>query len=342
MESKLNPGVVDRLFVLGLQGSPRKKGNTHDLLSAFMDRVAGLGAKTMVIPITECNIRPCIGCEACSQTGFCFIQDDMSQYIYKLLRMADVIVMATPMYFYNTPAQLKTLIDRSQAFWVRKYYHGLSDPKHTFRIGLLLAQGATKGKNLFDGVRLTAKYFFDAVGATLVDALTYRRIEHSGDIKNHPTLINDIDTMVTQFITPLISRKRFIFTSDHDGILSQIATAFTLYHAGKYIEAISTATEPKSELNPMILSIMAEKKIDMRLLTCQDTSTVISKNLTNQFISLGNSNYISSIKHPNTMGWLFNDQADFSLEILRTIRDEIERQVLSLAESFKQTNMMSE
>ena len=90
------------MFVLGLQGSPRKKGNTRFLLSSFMAEAEKLGARTHVIEVTKKNIDPCIGCGYCEKNGYCVNQkDDMMPEIYPLFREADVIVVASPIYFYN-------------------------------------------------------------------------------------------------------------------------------------------------------------------------------------------------------------------------------------------------
>lgn len=105
------------MLVLGLQGSPRKKGNTNKLLAAFMDEAERLGANTITINISKNRILPCDGTRFCEKKGFCHIDDDMTGEIYSLLRRARLIIMATPVFFYSVPAQLKALIDRSQALW---------------------------------------------------------------------------------------------------------------------------------------------------------------------------------------------------------------------------------
>ncbi len=181
------------MFVLGLQGSPRKKGNTNFLLSSFMSEVQTRGAETQIINVCEKNIKPCIGCGNCEKKGFCSIKDDdMTNEIFALLRRADVVVIATPIYFYNATAQMKLLIDRTQTLWARKYKLGLTDPGRPDRKGILLSVGATKGKNLFEGMILTAKYFFDAIGADYFGDLKYWRIEDFGDMKKHETVLHDI------------------------------------------------------------------------------------------------------------------------------------------------------
>ena len=106
--------------------------------------------------------------------GFCPIDDDVRDEIYPLLRQAEVVVIATPIFFYNMTAQLKAVIDRCQTFWARKYKLKLKDPGANMRRGFLLAVGATRGKNLFEGLNLTTQYFFDAIGAQFEGSLTYR------------------------------------------------------------------------------------------------------------------------------------------------------------------------
>ena len=149
------------MLVLGLQGSPRKKGNTNYLLSAFMEAVGKRGVQTHIVDVTQKNIEPCKEYVVCEKKGFCPINDDVKDEIYPLMRRAEVVVIATPIFFYNMTAQLKAVIDRCQTFWARKYKLKLKDPGASMRRGFLLAVGAsTKGKNLFDGLHLTARVLF--------------------------------------------------------------------------------------------------------------------------------------------------------------------------------------
>ncbi len=180
------------MLALGLQGSPRKNGNTSFLLSAFMNELEKLGAQIKIIETNKKEIMPCIECSVCEEEGLCPLDDDMNSEIYSLLRKADIIVIATPIFFYSAPAQLKALIDRSQALWARRYKLKLNDPKQKCRRGFLLAIGATRGKKLFEGLTLTIKYFLDAVGASFEGSLTYRSIENPGDMQKHPSVLNDV------------------------------------------------------------------------------------------------------------------------------------------------------
>ena len=179
------------MLVLGLQGSPRKKGNTSYLLKTFMDEVSRLGVKTLTIDVPRKNIVPCNELVVCEKKGFCPIDDDMAHEIYPLLREADIIVAASPVFFYHVSAQLKALIDRCQTLWARKYCLKLEDPARNYRRGILLAAGATKGKKLFDGTLLSIRYFFDVLDMELWRSLLYRSLDFEGDILKHPDYLKD-------------------------------------------------------------------------------------------------------------------------------------------------------
>ncbi|BDF05750.1 flavodoxin family protein [[Clostridium] hylemonae] len=98
--------------VLLLSASPRKGGNSDILCDEFMRGAVEAGNKAEKIFLREKNINYCTGCGTCSFLGKpCPQKDDMAKILDKLIE-ADVIVMATPVYFYTMDAQMKTLIDR--------------------------------------------------------------------------------------------------------------------------------------------------------------------------------------------------------------------------------------
>jgi multimeric flavodoxin WrbA len=153
--------------------------------------------------VAEKNILPCIGCNSCMKTGQCVIQtDDMFTEIYPLLQKADIIVAATPVFFYGPSAQLKALIDRTQTLWSRKYALKLDDPRAQTRKGFLLSVGATAGQQLFDGIKLIVKYFFDAAGASYSGDLTFRKVDHAGDLKKLPGHQAKIAESVRELLQP--------------------------------------------------------------------------------------------------------------------------------------------
>ena len=140
--------------IIVLSGSPRKGGNTELLVNSFVEG-AKVHNEVEVISIREYKVNPCIGCNACRKNNEhkCFQKDDMGR-VFEKLSDADILVIASPVYFYGISAQLKALVDR---------FH--SPERNSLKLkGLaLLLVGADTIPNLFDSIiaqyRLTLEYF---------------------------------------------------------------------------------------------------------------------------------------------------------------------------------------
>lgn len=102
-------------IVLVLSASPRKGGNSDILCDRFIQGVTEGGNRAEKIFLRDKKIGYCVGCESCLQNGGKCVQDDDMADILEKMVAADVIVLATPVYFYTMNAQLKTLIDRTVA-----------------------------------------------------------------------------------------------------------------------------------------------------------------------------------------------------------------------------------
>lgn len=101
--------------ILILSSSPRKGGNSDLLCDQFMLGAKEAGNQVEKIFLRDKEINYCLACNACKiNKGICSIKDDMAEVMDKMIA-ADVIVMATPVYFYTMDAQMKTLIDRTVA-----------------------------------------------------------------------------------------------------------------------------------------------------------------------------------------------------------------------------------
>ena len=103
--------------VLILSGSPRKGGNSDLLCDEFARGAIDAGNEVEMIRVAEKKIGYCSACYYCvTSGGVCAKKDDMAEILQKMID-ADVIVLASPVYFYSIDAQLKTLIDRTVARW---------------------------------------------------------------------------------------------------------------------------------------------------------------------------------------------------------------------------------
>ncbi len=167
------------VVILGILGSPHPHGNTAVLLDAFMKGARDAGAETVLLEITRLDISGCNACNKCQDTGDCVMMDDMTK-VYDSIERADVVVLATPLYFSGMSSQLKAVIDRGQCLWHRERKgRGLMD-KH----GYLLAVGAMENAN-FKNVLSEVRSYFIGVGISYQGEVTVPGIESEGDILTH-------------------------------------------------------------------------------------------------------------------------------------------------------------
>jgi len=318
------------MLMLGLQGSPRKKGNTNFLLSAFLQAAERRGSVTRTIQVVERNILPCKEYVVCEKKGYCPIDDDMASEIYGLLRQAEVVALATPIFFYNMTSQLKALVDRCQTFWARKYRLKLSDPLKATRRGYLLSVGATKGKNLFEGLQLTAKYFFDAIDARYEGNLVYRGIEGSKDLAGHPTVREEVEQAVEALMAPYVARKKVLFLCRRNDGRSQMAGAFAQHLAGDRLDVATGGSRPAEKLNPDMVSAMAEKKIDLAFRTPQGIEAALANGRPDAIVTMGGGEDCPVVPGALHREWDVPDPTGQPMETMRRVRDEIESRVKQL------------
>jgi len=178
--------------VLGIYGSPRKNGNSDLLLDKVLEGARSAGAEINKVYVRDLKISGCCECGGCDKTGECVIQDEMEN-IYPSLWDSQIIFLSSPIFFYGLPAQAKMLVDRSQAMWSKRMLEKPPEQRKSYDHGrgYLVAVGATKGKNLFEGIQLTAKYFFDALDKSYEGGLFFRAVEGKGNITDHPTAIQE-------------------------------------------------------------------------------------------------------------------------------------------------------
>ena len=134
--------------VLILSGSPRKGGNSDLLCDQFLKGAQEAGHEVEKIRICEKKIAPCMGCYFCqTHQDQCALKDDMPAIVDKIMQ-ADVLVLASPVYFYSINAQMKAVIDRCVRSWERihnkEFYYIMTaaeDAKHTMDTTLACFRG---------------------------------------------------------------------------------------------------------------------------------------------------------------------------------------------------------
>lgn len=101
--------------IIALQGSPNIDGSTAILVEEFARGAREAGHAVERVDVARLDVRPCTGCVACGYEGPCVQRDGMGAVRSSLLA-ADMIVLATPLYYYGMSAQLKTVVDRFCSF----------------------------------------------------------------------------------------------------------------------------------------------------------------------------------------------------------------------------------
>jgi len=183
------------MLVVGLLGSPRREGNTEMLLDQALAGAAAAGAKTEKLIICDYDVSGCIECNDCYESGTCTIGDEMD-VIYSAIERADRLILASPMFFMSLPAQAKAVVDRCQCYWALKYILKEPfprDPEAPQRYGIFLGVGGTSGEKLFDGVKKTLKYFFDAISMKPREDLyvLVRGVDDKGEISERKDYLRE-------------------------------------------------------------------------------------------------------------------------------------------------------
>ncbi|MDR1656208.1 MAG: flavodoxin family protein [Deltaproteobacteria bacterium] len=170
--------MSDLSKVLGVHFSPKRQGSSWVLLEEFGQGVREAGADFEIVSVIDAkNLQGCQECGSCNADGQCAIDDDMNIF-YRAFEGVKRLVVSTPIFFYDVPSQGKAVIDRSQAYWARRYVLGRNREGLEGAQGFLLGVGATRGKDLFMPVTLSIKYFFDALAfPKIFDTLFFRKIE---------------------------------------------------------------------------------------------------------------------------------------------------------------------
>ena len=165
--------------VLVISTSLRKNSNSDALAQAFAKGAQETGNQVEQLTLQDKTLQFCRGCLACQNTGRCVLHDDMDAIGEKMLT-ADVLVFATPVYFFEMCGQMKTLLDRTNPLYILDY---------SFRDVYLLAAAAQEEPETVEGTEHGLKGWIACFEKTrLVGTVFAGGVTDPGDMKNHPML----------------------------------------------------------------------------------------------------------------------------------------------------------
>jgi len=183
--------------IVGILGSPRKKGNTEILLDLALEEAQKNGILVSKISLRDKVIAPCNGCLKCRETGKCVIKDDMEE-VYKKMLESDGILWATPVYFWSMSSQTKIVMDRTYA---------LTFPKLQLasKIGGLIlvagSRGCVNAANVFH-MYFSYNHMFFAEAA-------WGYAQEKGAIKKNAFAMNAAKEMIHQMISLIHANLKF-------------------------------------------------------------------------------------------------------------------------------------
>ncbi len=178
--------------VLGIVGSPRKQGNTYELIKYTLDKIGSGGFDTELVQLAGKKIQPCTACNTCKEIKKCSIDDDLWELFEKMLS-ADGILIGSPVYSGTAPGLLKSLLERTS--WLT-YTTGRTFER---KIGAPIVVAARAGHNFTHAELLM---WFHAKGFYMVGS-NYWNIAfgwEKGDVINDKTAYRTLDNLVDNFI----------------------------------------------------------------------------------------------------------------------------------------------
>ena len=197
-----SPGPVR---VLCVAGSPRRGGNSDQLLDALVAGVTSAGGSAERLVAADAGAHTCRGCNACSQTGECVVRDGMDA-VYAAVDAADAIVVSTPVYFATVPAVLKTIYDRFQPYWARRYVLGqpVREPR---RPGALLIVGGG-GDPFGTGCAITpTKSVMNVLGVSVETVFECVGPDSASDMGHHPEALERAREIGSEVVMAVLDRR---------------------------------------------------------------------------------------------------------------------------------------
>ncbi len=183
--------------VLGISGSPRINGNSDILLDRVLEGAKSKGADTEKIVLNKLKFSPCQECENLKDDGACIVQDDM-QSVYKKIKEADVLVLASPIFFGSLSAQTKMMVDRFQCLWRAKYILKKDIGFKKIK-GVFISVEGTKRNDFFDNAKSIVKNLFATINVKYKEELFCSGVDEKGSILKHPDYLKQAFELGARF-----------------------------------------------------------------------------------------------------------------------------------------------
>lgn len=197
---------MENIEVLIINASPRKNKNCFFISDIISSKLKERNISSKIFNIYDMNIEYCNACGFCEKTGYCRIKDEMTP-MYEIFNKSKGTIVVSPVYFDSVTAKLKTLVDRTQAFYASKYI--LKKPsidRSKKRIGMYIAVGgANPYDTQFKGGQIVMDFFFKSINTKLMYNLYLNNTDDLASREN-TEFRQKLDDNLEQYIEGLISK----------------------------------------------------------------------------------------------------------------------------------------
>lgn len=197
---------MENIEVLIINASPRKNKNCFFISDIISSKLKERNISSKIFNIYDMNIEYCNACGFCEKTGYCRIKDEMTP-MYEIFNKSKGTIVVSPVYFDSVTVKLKTLVDRTQAFYASKYI--LKKPsidRSKKRIGMYIAVGgANPYDTQFKGGQIVMDFFFKSINTKLMYNLYLNNTDDLASREN-TEFRQKLDYNLEQYIEGLISK----------------------------------------------------------------------------------------------------------------------------------------
>lgn len=179
--------------VLIINGSCRKGGNTDKLISMTEEGAKCLDINIIKHVLRNKSIENCNGCYYCYKNTRCSIKDDM-QEIYNDIEKTDLMILASPMYWWSVTGLMKTFIDRLYLYYPKSNTPLIAGKKLLMMVPMNVnpsQHGEAVYQSEIEPLKMTSKYIFKRLGIVLLDIKFYPGLNNKASIKEHKEYLED-------------------------------------------------------------------------------------------------------------------------------------------------------
>ncbi len=182
--------------IICVLGSPRESGNSFAIAKRFCDTAGKLGAEVKTFALNKLQYQGCQGCMACkTKLDRCILDDDLTE-VLEAIRETNVLVLASPVYFWDVSGQLKTFIDRTYSYLVPDFHTNpirsrLAPGK---KLVFILTQG-NPDESMFTNIFPKFDYFFKGFGFEERHLIRACGVRELGEVEKHGEVLKETELL---------------------------------------------------------------------------------------------------------------------------------------------------